>query len=67
LAYDVLGGFDEFMNNKTKLNFDWMTALPIYQHLYNTTVHSALGKLLSSPPPYSLLLFFDNLHRLFTF
>ena len=41
--YDVMGGFNDFINNQLKQNFDWVTALPMYQHLYNTTVHSALG------------------------
>ena len=46
LVYDLLDGFEEFMTNRVKERFDWVTALPIYQHLYNTTFHSALGKLL---------------------
>ena len=44
MAYDVIGGFDDFMNNQPKDTFDWVTGLPIYQHLYNTTIHTSLGK-----------------------
>ena len=31
------------MSNKLKDEFDWVSSLPVYQHIYNTTVHLALG------------------------
>ena len=43
LLYDLMDGFEQFMSNQVRKNFDWVTALPVYQHIYNTTVHSALG------------------------
>ena len=39
-------GFDDFMERTVKGDFDWITALPVYQHLYNTTLHTSLGELL---------------------
>ena len=45
LKYDLMDGFEHFMSNQVKENFDWVTALPVYQHIYNTTVHPAIGKL----------------------
>ena len=43
VAYDLLGGLEDFMSNRLKDKFDWVTSLPMYQHIDNTTVHSALG------------------------
>ena len=41
MKYDVLKDYGEFLE-KGKL--DWVTALPVYQHIYNTTKHKCLGE-----------------------
>lgn len=46
LLYDLLGSFEQFMNNQVQKEFDWVAALPFYQHMYNTSVHSALGNII---------------------
>ena len=43
LKYDILQDISSFLDNTVKVEFDWVTALPVYQHAYNTTYHKALG------------------------
>ena len=38
-------GFDDFMERTVTGDFDWVTALLVYQHFYNTTLHTSLGEL----------------------
>ena len=46
MKFDVLEGFSDFLDKNVKGRFDWVTALPVYQHLYNSTFHKCLGKAL---------------------
>ena len=46
MKFDVLEGFSDFLAKNMKGRFDWVTALPVYQHLYNSTFHKPLGKVL---------------------
>ena len=44
LKFDIIGEIDDFMKNHNKSKeHDWVTALPIYQHLYNSTIHKSVG------------------------
>ena len=45
MKFDVLDEFGSFLHKNE--SFNWVTALPVYQHLYNTTYHKSLGKLRS--------------------
>lgn len=44
MMFDMLKEFDSFLEKHVQDNFDWVTALPVYQHIYNTTHHKSLGK-----------------------
>ena len=44
MKFDILKEFDSFLVKNVQDKFDWVTALPVYQHLYNTTYHKSLGK-----------------------
>ena len=44
MKFDVLKEFGDFLDNNVEGEFDWVTALPVYQHLYNTTLHKSLGE-----------------------
>ena len=46
MKFDVLEGFSDFLDKNVKGRFDWVTALPVNQHLYNSTFHKCLGKTL---------------------
>ena len=41
MKFDVLKDLSDFIESS---ELDWVTALPAYQHLYNTTYHKSIGK-----------------------
>ena len=43
MTFDMLKEFDSFLKQNVQEKFDWVTALPVYQHIYNTTYHKSLG------------------------
>ena len=45
MKFDMLKEFGSFLEKQVQDKFNWVTALPVYQHLYNTTHHKSLGKL----------------------
>ena len=44
MKFDILEEFGSFLDKNVQWKFDWVTALPVYQHLYNSTYHKSLGK-----------------------
>ena len=50
MKFDILEKFNTFVKAKTEEGFDWVTALPVYQHIYNTTHHKSLGNRCISLP-----------------
>ena len=44
MKFDILEEFGSFLDKNVQGKFDWVTALPVYQHLYNSTYHKSLGK-----------------------
>ena len=43
MKFDVMGDMDDFMKNNSETELDWVTALPVYQHLYNSTAQKSIG------------------------
>ena len=43
MNFDILKDFGFFLDKNVRGDFDWVTALPVYQHIYNTTHHRTLG------------------------
>ena len=43
MKFDLVEEFGAFLDNNVKGKFDWVTSLPVYQDLYNTTHHKSLG------------------------
>ena len=43
MTFDMLKEFDSSLKQNVQEKFDWDTALPVYQHIYNTTYHKSLG------------------------
>ena len=43
MRFDFMEEFGSFLDNNVPTQFDWVSALPVYQHLYNTTHHKSLG------------------------
>ena len=41
MKFDVLKDLSDFIENS---ELDWVTSLPAYQHLYNTTYHKSIGE-----------------------
>ena len=36
MMFDMLKEFDSFLEKHVQDNFDWVTALSVYQYIYNT-------------------------------
>ena len=34
MTFDMLKEFDSFLKQNVQEKFDWVTALPVYQHIY---------------------------------
>ena len=49
MKFDTIKKLGEFLDKNTKGKVNWVTALPVYQHIYNTTKHKCLGGWLTFP------------------
>ena len=43
MKFDLLNVFGSFLDSNVQETLDWVTGLPVYQDLYNTTYHKSLG------------------------
>ena len=47
MKFDILKQFGSFLDKNVRGDFDWVTALLVYKHVYNTTHHRSQGNKIS--------------------